>query len=188
MARWTTASTRRIWCFDVENRPGPYGGGDFTFKEMLSLAGCYTSDPKSMTYCAPGFTADELEEFVTPLREGSMAVTHNGFRHDLPLLNGTLIKYGLKPLDTLLVSDTYAHLIKRGAAFSASLGNLAARFDVGHQKGSMGEYLWERAYAGDIEALGKLRTYNCGDVRTTIALRKRLLQLNLLRSPSRWSP
>ena len=188
MATWSTVSTHGIFCLDLENRPGPYGGQDFTFKHMISVAGQFDRKPKSMRYIAPGFSADDLEAFVEPLREANMVVTHNGFRHDLPLLNGTLVKMGLSPLPTLLVSDTYAHLIKRGQAFSASLGNLCQRFDVKDQKGSMGEPMWERVYEGDPAALLHLEAYNKGDVRATLALRHKLLDLGLLKPPSRWRP
>lgn len=184
---WKTVSTRPIFGLDVEARPGPWGGGDFTFKSMLSLAGIY-ADSDAPAYLRPGFTAGELEWFVQPLRMDTLIVTHNGPKYDLPFLNGTLIKMGLKPLGTLWISDTYAHLPKRGQAFSASLGNMAKRFDVGVAKGGMGEFEWERAYAGDPDALDRLREYNIQDVRTTLALRKRLLELGLLGPPRRWKP
>ena len=188
MATWKVVSTRPVWCFDVEARPGPWLAADITAKHMLSLAGCYAGKPKTMAYLAPGFDADDLEEFVTPIREGALVVTHNGFRYDLPFLNGTLIRLGLRPLGSVLVHDTYHHLPKRGRAFSGSLGNMARRFDVGVSKGSMSEYDWDLAYQGDPTALEKLRVYNVGDVKTTLALRKKLMELNLLRPPSRWNP
>lgn len=175
-----------LFCFDVEARPGPWGGGDFTFKAMLSLAG--GPDEDHIEYRAPGFRPRTLASWVKPLRKPCLVVTHNGFDYDLPLLNGTLIKMGLPPLPRLLVSDTYAHLPRRGQAFSASLGNLAERFNVGHEKGHMSEYDWELVYAGDRDALERLRVYNIGDVFTTLALRRRLLELGLLGSPSYWSP
>lgn len=188
MATWKTVSTLEVFCFDVEARPGPWGGGDFTFKHMLSLAGAYSDDRKEVAYLAPGFSAAELEEFVAPLRSGALIVTHNGPRYDLPFLSGTLVKLGLQPLPRLLVSDTYAHLPKRGQAFSASLGNMAQRFGVAHQKGSMSEVEWDAAYHGDPDALAKLETYNKGDVLTTLALRDRLLELGLLGAPRPWVP
>lgn len=175
-----------IFCFDVEARPGPWGGGDFTFKAMLSLAG--GPDEDHINYLGPGFKAKALERWVTPLREPCLVVTHNGPRYDLPLLNGTLIKMGLEPLPRLLVSDTYFGIPKRGLAFSASLGNLAQRFEVEHQKGHMSEVDWEQVYAGDRDALERLRTYNIGDVFSTLALRRKLLELGLLRGPRPWSP
>jgi hypothetical protein len=153
---------------------------------MLSLAG--GSDEHNIDYLGPGFKPKALERWVRPLREPCLVVTHNGPRYDLPLLNGTLLKMGLRPLPKVLVSDTYASLPKRGQAFSASLGNMAQRFKVGHEKGHMGEYDWERVYAGDREALIRHREYNIGDVHTTLALRRRLLELGLLRSPRYWSP
>jgi uncharacterized protein YprB with RNaseH-like and TPR domain len=154
---------------------------------MLSIAGKFVDGGKP-AYLAPGFTPDELEGFVRPLRQGAMVLTHNGPKYDLPFLNGSLIRVGLKPLPRLLVTDTYAHLPKRGSAFSASLGNMTQRFDVRYQKGKMSEVEWDLAYHGDPDALVKLRRYNIGDVAATIALRERLLELGLLGVPRWWSP
>jgi uncharacterized protein YprB with RNaseH-like and TPR domain len=188
LATWQEASRRPIFCLDVEARPGPWAGSDFTFRHMLSIAGKYTSPIGVMDYVAPGFTPEELELIVAPLRNGAMVLTHNGPRYDLPFLNGSLIRAGLKQLPRLLVTDTYAHLPKRGQAFSASLGNMTKRFGVRHQKGSMSEYDWDLAYQGDPDALARLKKYNTGDVLATIGLRKREVELNLLGPPRWWTP
>ncbi len=103
------------------------------------------------------------------------------------MLNGTLVKLGLAPLGKVLVSDTYAHLVKSDYAYSKSLGNMAERFGV-QRKGGMSEYAWERAYAGDPEYLEKLRRYNMGDVVTTLALRQVLLDRRMLKAPRVWRP
>ena len=187
--QWTTVSTfdPRPYCIDVEARPGPWAGGDFTFRHMLSLAGMYEGE-RIPTYIGPGFSAEQLEGFVKPIRNGALVLTHNGPRYDLPFLNGTLIRYGLAPLPSLRVTDTYAHIPKRGSAFSASLANMAQRFGVKYQKGHMSEVDWDEVYQGEPDALERLRRYNIQDVRTTLALRKRLLELGLLGPPRRWKP
>ena len=176
----------RAWCFDVESRPGPWGGGDFTWRSMLSIAGGW-EDEAHILYLGPGFTAQALEGFIRPLRSGCLVVGHNAIRYDLPVVNGTLVKLGLEPLPRLLVHDTYSCLPKRGQAFSASLGNLAHRFGV-EAKGHMDEGDWELVYEWDREALKKLKDYNIGDVRTTLELRRRLLDLGLLGAPKVWKP
>lgn len=186
MSTWNTVSTKRVFCFDVEARPGPWAGSDFTFRNMLSLAGCYDDDRDGMRYLPPGFSAAALEGFVKPMREGALIVTHNGPRYDLPFLNGTLMKLGLEPLPKLLVSDTYQHFPKRGQAFSASLGNLAKRFGAEHKKGAMSEVDWDLAYNGDPDALKDLRAYNINDVLTTLDLRIVLLERGLLGPPKVW--
>jgi uncharacterized protein YprB with RNaseH-like and TPR domain len=184
---WRTVSQRPIFCLDIEARPGPWAGSDFTFRHMLSIAGKHVGNGKAV-YLAPGFEDWELEDFVSPIREGAMVLTHNGPKYDLPFLSGSLIRAGLDPLPRLLVTDTYAHIPKRGSAFSASLGNITQRFAVTHQKGSMSEVEWDLAYHGDPDALARLRRYNIGDVLATIALRKELLALGLLGAPRWWSP
>lgn len=177
--------TLRIWAFDVEARPGPWIGGDFVTKHLLSIAGGY--EDGDIEYLAPGFSKRALSRFVKPLRDGILVVTHNGPRYDLPFLNGTLIRYDLPPLGPVLVSDTYAHLLKRGRAFSASLGNLAGRFDIS-AKGHMSEPDWDAVYRGERWALDKLKDYNIGDVRSTLQLRRELVARGLLRPPRVWRP
>jgi hypothetical protein len=183
---WRTVRQGKPWCFDLEARPGPWGGGDFTFRSMLSIAAGFEGE--SVSYLAPGFRKGKLESFISPLRQGGVLVVgHNAIKYDLPMLNGTLVKLGLEPLTQLLVSDTYAHLVKSDYAYSKSLGNMAERFGI-KAKGSMSEYSWERAYAGDPEYLEKLRAYNMGDVEVTLALRAVLLERGMLKPPRWWRP
>jgi hypothetical protein len=155
---------------------------------MLSLASKVDGDSKSVRYVAPGFHAADLEEFIAPLLEPDViVVTHNGPRYDLPFISGTRMRLSGKSLPPLRVSDTYAHLPKRGSAFSASLGNMSQRFGA-VPKGSMSEYDWEQAYNGVPEFLTKLRKYNIGDVNATLALRRKLVELGLLGAPRIWKP
>jgi hypothetical protein len=176
----------RVFAFDIEARPGPWGGGDFTFRNMLSMAAGFEGKP--VAYLAPGFLKYELERLIMPLREGNILVVgHNAIKYDLPMLNGTLVKLGRPPLGPLLVSDTYAHLVKSDYAYSKSLGNMAERFGI-QAKGSMSEVQWERAYEGDPVYLERLKQYNIGDVLTVLALRKELLRRGILKPPRVWSP
>jgi hypothetical protein len=184
--RTSWGGPRPVWGFDLEARPGPWGGGDFTFRSMLSIAAGFEGKPVS--YLAPGFLKYELERLIMPLREGNVLVVgHNAIKYDLPMLNGTLVKLGLPCLPPLLVSDTYAHLVKSDYAYSKSLGNMAERFGV-QSKGSMSEYQWERVYEGDLDYLERLKRYNIGDVETVLALRAVLLERGMLKPPRRWSP
>jgi len=173
----------RLFCFDVEARPGPWGGGDFVYKSMLSIAGGYDGGP--IDYLAPGFTRGQLRDFVLPIRGPNIIVCHNG-RYDLGLLSGTLIAMGLEPLRKVLLSDTMRHLPKNGYAFSRGLGDMCRRFGVPEPKGHMGAYDWEQVYAGDPAALDRLRDYNMGDVRVTLMLRRALA--DILLPPRIWSP
>jgi len=184
--RTSWGEPRRVWAFDLEARPGPWGGGDFTFRSMLSIAAGF--EGKSVAYLAPGFLKYELERLILPLRESNVLVVgHNAVRYDLPMLNGTLVKLGRPPLGPLLVSDTYAHLVKSDYAYSKSLGNMAERFGI-QAKGSMSEYAWERAYEGDPEYLEKLKRYNIGDVQVTLELRRVLLERGILKPARVWKP
>jgi hypothetical protein len=173
----------RLYCFDVEARPGPWSGGDFTYKHMLSIAGGYEGGP--VDYLAPGFTRGQLRDFVLPIREPNIIVCHNG-KYDLGLLTGTLIAMDLPPLGKVLLSDTMRHLPKNGYAFSRGLGDMCKRFGVSEPKGHMGAYDWEQVYAGDPAALDRLRDYNRQDVTCTLALRRALA--DVLLPPRIWKP
>jgi len=184
--RTSWGKPRPVWAFDIEARPGPWASGDFTFRSMLSIAAGFKGKP--VAYLAPGFLKMELERLIMPLREGNVLVVgHNAVRYDLPMLNGTLVKLGRPPLGPLLVSDTYAHLVKSDYAYSKSLGNMAERFGI-QAKGSMSEYAWERAYEGDPEYLEKLKRYNIGDVQVTLELRAVLLERGILKPARVWKP
>ena len=184
--RTSWGQPRPVWGFDLEARPGPWGGGDFTFRSMLSMAAGFEGE--SVAYLAPGFSKDNLEFLIQPLRQGGILVVgHNAIKYDLPMLNGTLLKMGLPSLGPQLVTDTCAHLFKKDYAFSASLGNMAERFGI-KAKGSMSEVAWERAYNGEPEYLERLRVYNTGDVEVTLALRAVLLERGMLRPPKIWKP
>lgn len=187
----------RVWCFDVEARPGPWGGGDFTYKNMLSIAGGYEGaglrasrnekvSRGAVAYLAPGFTSADLEDFVRPIRDGALVVAHNGLKYDLPFLSGTLVKMGLQPLPPLMLHDTMRHLPANGYAYSRGLGDMCKRFGI-RSKGSMSVFDWERAYDGIPEALEKLRRYNIGDVKATLALRRELINRGLLGPPRPWN-
>lgn len=176
---------RRILGLDIEARPGPWGGKDFTFRHMLSIATGFEGE--SVSYLAPGFLKYELERLIMPLREGNLlVVAHNG-RYDLGGLNGMLVKLGLQPLPPQFLCDTFADVVKHGQMFSKSLANMCQRFGV-PAKGHMSEVDWERVYEGDPEALKKLRIYNTGDVKSVLALRAKLLELGILRPPRWWKP
>jgi hypothetical protein len=153
---------------------------------MISLAAGF--EGKAVAYIAPGFLRYTLERTIMPLREGNVLVVgHNAVRYDLPLLNGMLIKLGLEPLPPLLVSDTYLHTLKSGAAYSKSLANMTQRFGI-PTKGHMSEVDWEEVYEGNPQALARLKEYNVQDVKVTLALRTVLLERGLLRPPRPWRP
>jgi hypothetical protein len=176
---------RRVFGIDIEARPGPWGGKDFTFRHMLSVAAGF--EGKSVSYIAPGFLKYELERIIMPLREGNLLVVAHNAKYDLSGLNGMMMKMGLEPLPPQLVCDTCADVKKHGFMFSKSLGNMAQRFGV-PSKGHMSEVDWEGVYENDPEALEKLRIYNIGDVKTVLALRRVLLERGLLRPPRTWRP
>jgi len=183
--RTSWSESRPVLGLDIEARPGPWGGKDFTFRHMLSLALGYSGD--AISYLAPGFLKYELERAIMPLREGNLLVVAHNARYDLNGLNGMMMKLGLQPLPPQLVCDTWADVMKHGFMFSKSLGNMAQRFGV-PSKGHMSEVDWERVYEGDPEALEKLKLYNCGDVSTVLALRVVLLERGILKPPRRWAP
>ena len=173
--------------FDLEAQPGPWAGSDWTFRMLL--AGALWTEDTGMTYLAPDFDEDELDAWTQPFRrKGTIVVGHNADKYDLPLLTGTLLKFGLPMLGTVLLSDTCSHLPKLGSAMSKRLGDLSARLDLHNQKGSLGPYEWEAVYERQEWALEALRAYNEADVLATHELWKSLSEKGWLSAPKSWRP
>jgi len=171
--------------FDLEAQPGPWAGSDWTYRMMLT--GALWTEDTGMTYLAPDFSGEELDAWVQPLRaKGTLVVAHNGDKYDLPLLTGTLLKFGLPMLGTVLLSDTCSHLPKMGSALSRKLGDLSARLDLHNQKGSLGPYEWEAVYERQEWALEALEEYNVADVLATYELWKELNRLGWLGPAKSW--
>lgn len=186
--RWTEPRKLAVLDFDLENRPLSYAGPDWTTAEITAIAfswvgeeavRCYLlgrDDPRTM-----------LREFVSRYEAADMVTGHYIRKHDLPIINGALLEYGLAPLGQKLTSDTKLDLVKK-KDMSASQKSLAEMYGLPEGKYDMSQPKWREANRLTPEGIEQTRRRVVDDVIQHKALRERLLEANALKSPRLWRP
>lgn len=177
----------RVLDFDIENRPLSYLGSDFTTAEVTAIAWAWTDDPENVTVYLLGEhdLSDILKRFVEAYKASDMVTGHYVKGHDLPMLNGALMECRMPTLPDRLVQDTKIDLV-RSKGLSLSQESLGAMFRLDHAKEQMNQSKWRSANRLTPEGLAEVRRRVVGDVRQHIALRKELLALGYLASPTVW--
>jgi hypothetical protein len=190
----------RVLGFDVENRPLAYWWDGRPTAEITAIAWKFYDDAEAHTLLLQRNGRWRRDDFKTTLayRDGprlfagilgdtDLVYGHNIRRHDLPLLNAALLREALSPLRSVLTTDTLADYPRRKDK-SASLENLAAELGLGAEKHHMGVVQWERANKLAPDGIAETRERVVGDVLLQEKLRDRLLELNYLKAPRRWTP
>lgn len=185
------ASKKRIKIldFDIENRPLSYWRPERPTAEITAIASCWTDDMGSMDVTLLGQDAPEdmLRRFVARYNAADMVVGHYIRRHDLPIINGALMEYGMPGLLPKLTCDTYLDLYKRGD-IPATQEFLLDLFDISIQKEHMTQKDWREANrllpSGIKAAYKRVST----DVLGNILLREEELKRGLLKAPRVWRP
>jgi len=179
----------RILDFDIENRPLTYLGNDYTTAEITAIAACFVDEPKSVVCWLLGRDdpKDMLREFRVLYNWSDMVTGHYIRKHDLPIVNGAMLEYGLGPLDEKLTSDTKLDLVKR-KDLSASQENLGAMLGIQDSKVHMSNAMWREANRLTPEGLKLTAQRAIGDVMQHMAMRKKLIERNLLGPPRTWRP
>lgn len=175
--------------FDIENRPLAYLGQDYTTGEVTAIAACWADEPKSMAVWLLGRDdyKDMLAGFVEMYNAADMVTGHYIRKHDLPVLNGALIEAGMHALEPRLTCDTKLDLVEH-LYLSASQENLAATLGIPATKVHMSNAKWREA--NRLTKLGLKLTYErvTGDVLQHMALRRALVERDLLLPPRTWRP
>lgn len=196
---WTTVGTLKILDIDIENRPLSYLGNDWTSAEITGIAWAWIDDKppkpeclllqKDETYCVEGgehlAPATAFAQIAALLASADLVTGHYLRKHDLPILNGAMIEYGLPPLPRLLVQDTKLDLVKR-KDLSASQENLASMFALPEAKHHMTQSEWRKANRLSPEGMQATYKRVTDDVLQHIALRQTLIERHLLHPPQRW--
>lgn len=182
-----TIRAPKILDFDLENRPLSYLGSDFTTSEITAIAfGWYPDsefigswllgrdDPKEM-----------LSRFVDLYNLADIVTGHYILLHDLPIINGALLEYGMPPLGPKLVSDTKVHLTG-GKGVSKSQESLADMLGVEAPKIQMTQAKWREANRLTPEGITETRKRVEGDVRQHMQLRAALIAGGYLKRPVLW--
>lgn len=196
-----TVGKTRLLCFDLENRPLAYWYDGETTSEITAF-GWKWSDEKqvhSMLLQADGrFNVswdeghpwendDAYNWFADQLFRAGIVYGHNIRRHDLPILNAGLIRRSLPTLPPLLTTDTCKDLPRR-SGLSYSLENMVAMYGIKGKKFTMSQPAWEAANRLTADGMSLARERVVSDVLLQERLRKRLLELGVLKPPRVWSP
>lgn len=180
---WRTVRRLRGLVFDIENKPGTYGPGDYTHPKVTAV-GCMFLDRKR----ARGWAfarADEEEmrraalAFSSEWEGADFVVGHNIRRHDRKILDGFYTALELPLLPRRRMVDTYLDMPKM-EGLSRSLENLAERWGSPEPKLHVPEYAWERAYDGVPEFVKLMYERVTSDVRINAWLYYELLERGLL--------
>lgn len=178
----------RILDFDIENRPLAYLGPDFTTAEITAIAACWVGESGSMTWWLLGEDSPKamLEGFRRLYNKADMVTGHYIRKHDLPIINGSMLELGLESLEEKLTSDTKLDLVKNGHVISASQENLSATLGVDAPKIHMNNAMWRESNRLTTRGLAYTRQRVVGDVVQHMAMRKILLERDLLHDPKVW--
>jgi hypothetical protein len=178
----------RILDFDIENRPLSYLGPEFSTAEITAIAACWDGHPKSMTCWLLGVDdpVDMLEGFRKAYDAADMVTGHYIRMHDLPIINGAMVELGLPCLGDKLTCDTKMDLVKKGSTISASQENLCQMLGLPQPKIHMNNALWREANRLTPAGLRATKRRAVGDVIQHMALRKALVERNLLSGPKVW--
>lgn len=187
----------RILDFDCEARPTGWYAGDMTTKQPTAIAWKFIGErgPVECEVIGESFDTrlvyDEeiamLTAFQDAYDQADMVTGHYIRNFDLPLINGRLMKHGLKGLRPKLTQDTQRDLHRRHG-LSASQENLAAMWELKHPKVGMDTAKWESANILLAEGIAQAKKRVVGDVRQHIEMRGQMIALGILKAPRVWNP
>ena len=200
-----TAGAGRVLDFDIENRPLSYWVPDKPTCEITSIASCWTDDLGSVevlllappcVHCAgescremgPGVMSQRemLARFVERYNEADVVTGHYIRAHDLPIINGALMEYGLPSLQPKMASDTKLDMVRKGD-IPATQEFLLETLDIpGVRKFHMSQTKWREA--NRLTPKGLKDTYDrvSSDVVGHILMRAEMLRRDLIGGPRLW--
>ncbi len=164
-------------------------GDDYTSGEITAIAACWHSRPRTMRVWLLGELEpwDMLESFRAMYDAADMVTGHYIRAHDLPVISGAMVEFGLPPLMSKLTSDTKLDLVKH-KYLSASQENLGEVFGLSAPKVHMSNAKWREANRLTKPGLALTRARAAGDVLQHMQLRDILVARNLLGPPKQWTP
>lgn len=201
------AGGARVLDFDIENRPLSYWVPDKPTAEITSIASCWTDDIGSVEvvllappciHCGsdacremgPDIVSQRemLRRFVERYNEADIVTGHYIRKHDLPIINGSLLEYGLPILQPKLTSDTKLDMVKKGD-IPATQEFLLETLDIpGVRKFHMSQTKWRES--NRLTPKGLKDTYDrvSSDVVGHALMRAEMLKRGLIAGPSLWEP
>lgn len=180
----------KILDFDIENRPLSYMGGDLTTSEITAIAAGWSDMDTvacwALGECSPRYM---LERFVHVYNEADIVTGHYIRKHDLPIINGALVEFGMPTLGPKLTIDTKLDLTTWSfMAQTKSQEALGRTLNIPAPKIGMSQADWREANRLTLEGIQKTRERVIGDVVQHKQLRLELTRRGLLGPPQRWQP
>lgn len=179
----------KILDFDIENRPLTYWA-DRPSAEITAIASAWSAEPVTtwqVFLLGRDDPRDALIEFKARYDEADMVTGHYIRRHDLPIINGAMMEFGLPQLGPKLTCDTRLDMRKKGD-IPATQEYLAEALGVPSDKYHMTQVAWREANRLTPKGLELTRMRVIKDVAQHMMLRNRMLELNLLTAPKVWKP
>lgn len=174
---------------DIENRPLTYWAPTRPSAEITAIATCWADDESTMQTHLLGKDepVEMLTSFVDRYNEADMVTGHYLRRHDLPIINGALMEYGLPGLTPKLSCDTRLDMRKKGD-IPATQEYLGLLLGIAQPKVHMSQLDWREANRLTQAGIEATRARVEGDVLQHMALRLKMVELGLLSSPKKWTP
>jgi hypothetical protein len=183
------ARALKILDFDIENRPLTYWREDRPTAEITSIASCWHGDMGTLTASLLGVDDPEqmLVDFVKRYDEADIVTGHYIRKHDLPIINGALMEYGLPQLRPKLTQDTMLDLFVK-ADIPSSQEYLCEVLDISVPKVHMTQHDWREANRLLPKGLAKTYRRVTGDVLQHMLMRAEMVRRGMLRPPTVWNP
>ena len=172
--------------FDIENRPLSYWIPDRPTAEITAIAWSFgglievvllgRDDPRWM-----------LERFSEAYAAANMVTGHYIRKHDLPIINGALMEYGMPGLTPKLTHDTKLDMVKK-ADIPATQEFLCEMLDISLPKVHMTQANWREANRLTTIGLEKTFARVTGDVAQHMLLRPAMIAAGWLKAPRVWRP
>lgn len=177
----------RILTFDIENRPLSYWIPDTPTAEITAIAWSENDSKPVVMLLGRDDPIDMLKAFVGAYNASDMVTGHYIRKHDLVIINGALLEYGLPTLGPKLTLDTKLDMIKK-ADIPATQENLADMLGVRAHKYHMTQAKWREANRLTPEGLKFTEKRVVDDVKQHIELRKAMIKAGWLHAPRMWYP
>jgi hypothetical protein len=179
----------RLLDFDIENRPLSYWYDGNCTAEVTSIAWAWFDRPADVhcTLLTRDVDRVDFEAFLEAYNEADGVVGHYIRNHDLLIIQGALIEFGLPTLGPKLTSDTKNDLIGF-KDIPKTQEHLCEMLGVASPKVQMSQVKWRSANRLTNAGVDLTRVRAVGDVVQNIELRKVLLERGLLGAPKVWRP
>lgn len=156
--------------FETKHQGSDWGTGSFHQKDIFSGDIYHQGKHYTLPAC---FTNKEAKTWLKHFNRINklpdvLWVGHNIWQYDIPALKAFAADHSVT-LTSILACDTLKSANRASGWGSKSLGSLAWAYQI-QQKGSIPNYVWEAAYAGDSKACAMVDDYCRNDTEVSVKL------------------